>query len=79
VQGEACSPRIAENICLTSSGAHFVVSRLDAAAGAVCAAVKRQRESLCNPQTNATELLATIEREGLTQGVAGLRQFFDSL
>ena len=43
----------------------------------VCAAVKRQRESLRNPPKTAQELLATLEGHGLPQAVARLRQFAD--
>jgi hypothetical protein len=57
----------------------FLISLLDAAPGAVCAAVKRQRESLRNPPKTAEELLATLEAQGLTQAVARLRQFIDLL
>jgi hypothetical protein len=44
---------------------------------AVCAAVKRQRESLRNPPKSALELLATLERHGLPQTVARFRGFLD--
>ncbi len=57
----------------------FVVELLDQAPGAVCTAIKRQRESLCNPPKTAQELLATLESHGLTQTVARLRQFIDLL
>lgn len=57
----------------------FLLSLLDVAPGAVCAAVKRQRESLRNPPRTAEELLATLEGQGLTQAVAWLRQFIDLL
>ena len=53
----------------------FVVGLLDLAPGMVCAAVKRQRESLQNPPKTAKELLATLESQGLTQAVARLRQY----
>ncbi len=53
----------------------FLVSLLDQSPGMVCAAVKRQRESLRNPPKTALELLATLESQGLTQAVARLRQF----
>ncbi|MCO6455376.1 MAG: PIN domain-containing protein [Pirellulaceae bacterium] len=53
----------------------FFVSLLDLAPGAVCAAVKAQRDSLRNPPKTAEELLATLEAQGLTQAVASLRQF----
>ena len=48
-------------------------------AAPVCAAVKRQRESLRNPPKTAQELLATLESQGLTQSVARLRKFIDLL
>jgi predicted nucleic acid-binding protein len=53
----------------------FLVSLLDQAPGIVCAAVKRQRESLRNPPKTAQELLAALEGHGLPQAVARLRQF----
>ena len=53
----------------------FLVGLIDLSAGVVCAAVKRQRESLRNPPKTADELLATLETHGLTQSVARLRQF----
>ena len=55
----------------------FLVDLLDLAPGVVCAAVKRQRESLRNLPKNAEELLATLESHGLTQAVAWLRRFID--
>ena len=55
----------------------FLVCLLDLAPGVVCAAVKRQRESLRNPPKTAQELLATLESQGLTQAVARLCQFAD--
>jgi predicted nucleic acid-binding protein len=57
----------------------FLVSLFDEAPGMICAAVKRQRESLRNPPKTAEELLATLESQGLTQAVARLRQFTDLL
>jgi predicted nucleic acid-binding protein len=57
----------------------FVVHLLDLAPGSVCAAVKRQRESLRNPPKSAEELLATFESQGLPQTVARLRAFIDLL
>ena len=53
----------------------FLADLLDQAPGVVCAAVKRQRESLQNPPKTVEELLATLENQGLTQAVARLRQF----
>jgi predicted nucleic acid-binding protein len=57
----------------------FLVSLLDLAPGVVCAAVKRQRESLRNPPKSGEELLITLEGQGLTQAVARLRHFLDLL
>ena len=57
----------------------FVVSLLDQAPGMVCAAFKRQRESLRSPPKTAQELLATLESQGLTQSVSRLREFIDLL
>ena len=51
----------------------FVVALFEAAAGSVCAAVKRQREGLRNPPRTADELLDTLEAQGLIQTVASLR------
>lgn len=57
----------------------FLVSLLDVAPGAVCTAVKQQRESLRNPPKTTEELLATLESQGLPQAVARLRQFIELL
>jgi len=57
----------------------FLVYLLDQAPGVVCAAVKRQRESLQNPPKTAQELLSTLEGQGLAQAAARLRQFVDLL
>lgn len=53
----------------------FLTSLLDPAPGAVCAAVKIQRESLRNPPKTIEEFLVTLEAQGLTQAVVRLRQF----
>jgi hypothetical protein len=53
----------------------FLLDLLDRAPGAVCTAVKRQREALRNPPRTAEELLATLEGNGLSQAIARLRQF----
>ncbi len=53
----------------------FLVSLIEFAPGLVCAAVKRQRESLRNPPKTAEELMATFQTQGLTQAVARLREF----
>jgi predicted nucleic acid-binding protein len=57
----------------------FLVSLLDVAPAIVCAAVKRQRESLRNPPKTAAELLTTLESMGLTRTVAQLRRLSDLL
>jgi hypothetical protein len=57
----------------------FLVDLLDLAPGAVCTAVKRQRESLRNPPKTAQDLLATFESNALTQSAARLREFIDLL
>jgi predicted nucleic acid-binding protein len=57
----------------------FLVGLFDLAPGDVCAAIKRQRESLRNPPRSAEELLATLESLALTTSVARLRQFIDLL
>src|SRR5262245_60511874 len=57
----------------------FLVDLLDLAPGAVCTAVKQQRESLRNPPKTAEELLDTLQGQGLTQAVARLRQFLNLL
>jgi predicted nucleic acid-binding protein len=55
----------------------YLLSLFDAAAGAVCAAVKRQREGLRNPTRTAEELLDTLESQGLPQVVSRLRKFVE--
>ena len=57
----------------------FLLYLFDLAPGAVCTAVKGQRESLRNPPKTAPELLATLQGHGLTQAVARLRPFIDLL
>jgi predicted nucleic acid-binding protein len=57
----------------------FLIGLLDLAPGVICAAVKRQRESLQNPPKTAEELLATLESQGLTQTVGRLRPFIELL
>lgn len=53
----------------------FLINLIDLAPGAVCAAVKRQREGLRNPTKTVDELLSTLECQGLTQSIARLRSF----
>ena len=48
----------------------FLVGLLDLAPGAVCSAVKRQREGLRNPPKTAEELLATLEGHGLSEPIS---------
>ena len=55
----------------------FVVALFDIAPGAVCSAVKRQREGLKNPPKTAEELLVTLENQGLFQTVTRLKPFID--
>ena len=57
----------------------FLVGLLDLSPGVVCAAVKRQRESLRNPPKTIEELLTTLQSQGLTQAVARFRTFADLL
>lgn len=57
----------------------FLVSLLDMAPSVVCAALKRQRENLCNPPKTAEELMATLENQGLTKAVERLRQRIELL
>jgi hypothetical protein len=53
----------------------FVTSQLDLAPHVVCAAAKRQRESLKNPPKSVEEYLEALERQGLPQTASALRQF----
>lgn len=53
----------------------FINHLLDLAPNVVCTAAKRQRESLKNPPMSVGEYLASLERQGLAQTVAALRQF----
>jgi predicted nucleic acid-binding protein len=57
----------------------FLLSLFDLAPGQVCAAVKRQRESLRTPPKTAEEILATLQNQGLIQTVARLREYADLL
>ena len=57
----------------------FLADLLNQSAGMVCAAVKRQCESLRNPQRTIEELLTTLENQGLIQTVIRLRQYIDLL
>jgi hypothetical protein len=53
----------------------FITHLLDLAPNLVCAAAKRQRESLKNPPLTVEQYLESLERQGLAQTVASLRQF----
>lgn len=57
----------------------FITHLIDLAPSTVCAAAKRQRESLKNPPKSVTEYLDVLERLGLPQAVNGLRQFAELL
>ncbi len=57
----------------------FVKRLLSLSEGAVCAAVKRQREFLRKPPKSAEELLATLEQQALVQTVAHLRRLKDQI
>jgi predicted nucleic acid-binding protein len=53
----------------------FIHHLLDLAPSVVCGAAKRQRESLKNPPMTVEAFLESLERQGLAQTVAALRQF----
>ena len=53
----------------------FILHLLDFAPEAVCAAAKKQRESLKRPPKTVEEFLTSLQRQGLTQTVAVLRRF----
>jgi hypothetical protein len=53
----------------------FLTYQLDLAPNVVCAAAKRQRESLKNPPKTVEEYLQALERQGLAQTVSVLRRF----
>ena len=57
----------------------FVADLLEREAALVCAAVKRQRESLKNPPKTVEEFLPALELCHLTQTVAALRGLASSL
>jgi predicted nucleic acid-binding protein len=57
----------------------FVTHLLDLSPGLVCAAVKRQRESLKNPPKTIDELLEAFARQRLPETVTRLGQFRDLL
>lgn len=53
----------------------FVSHLIDLAPGAVCAAIKRQREGLRNPSKSVEELLDALSRQGLPDTVMRLSEF----
>ena len=57
----------------------FLADLFNQSPGLVCTAVKRQRESLRNPQRTIEELLTTLESQGLIQTVIRLREYIDLL
>ena len=57
----------------------FVAHLVDLAPQSVCIAGKRQRQSLRRPSATVQEFLTTLERQGLPQAVAALRQFAELL
>lgn len=57
----------------------FIMHLLGVAPQLVCEAAKRQRESLKNPPLNADAYLTSLERQGIPQTVAALRQLCQSI
>ena len=53
----------------------FVCHLLDLAPGAVATAASEHRQSLSHPKKDVAAYLATLEQQGLTQTVSGLRQY----
>ncbi len=53
----------------------FITYLLEESPEVVCAALKRQRESLKNPAKSVEEFLVALERQSLAQTVAQLRHF----
>jgi len=57
----------------------FLTHLLSAAPAAVCAAFRRQRQSLKNPPKSVDEMLQTLEQQSLPQTVGVLRTLADRL
>lgn len=57
----------------------FVAHLLDLHPGAVCGALHEMRKRLTKPSKTPKEFLNTLERQGLAETVAALRQFKDLL
>jgi hypothetical protein len=55
----------------------FVMNLIELAPNVVCTAARKQRESLKKPPLTVEQYLASLERQGLAQTVAALRQFAD--
>lgn len=53
----------------------FILRLIDLAPHAVCRAARHQRASLRNPPLRVDQYFACLERQGLVQTVAALRQF----
>jgi hypothetical protein len=53
----------------------FLTYQLDLAPNVMCAAAKRQRESLRKPAKTVEEYLESLERQGLAKTVSVLRRF----
>jgi len=57
----------------------FVSHLLDLSPGAVCSALKRQRDSLRYPPVSSTTLLDTLLKQGLVESVRRLKEFKELL
>jgi hypothetical protein len=57
----------------------FLARQLEFAPDIVCAAAKRQRQSLKNPPFSVEAYLASLERQGLAETVRRLREFVGSI
>ncbi len=57
----------------------FILGQLELAPDLVCSAAKKQRESLKMPPMNVEQYLGSLERQRLTQTVAALRKFKDTI
>jgi predicted nucleic acid-binding protein len=55
----------------------FVLDSIDLAPAAICAAVEAQAAALKNPPQTLAEVLETLQRSGLVQAVAKLRELYD--
>lgn len=56
----------------------FIAHLIDLAPGVVITAADRNRESLKNPEKTVEEYLEMLEREGLTQTAAVLRDYMSA-